>query len=237
MLDLEAAGDPYADHLRDLMDPLWYELSDEEHALLDARSPAPSSVVTPPVPATIGIESDITEILTDRPIARARFRIDNSGPGSAPFPDGDWLRVRITARLYDPRDAAGGSFDLPLAEGTEVVATARSISWTVVDLPLPQVIRSQYALAAKVFSADERYRQRFDPSNCRVSVATYGDLIRIDKTVLEDIYRRGGYGNPAAEEELKRNVREGVVVAVDGETLLRAAESGGVLRLDPIGRT
>jgi hypothetical protein len=51
MLELDAAGDPLADHLRDLMDPLWYALSDEEHALLDGRSPAPSSVVIPPSPA------------------------------------------------------------------------------------------------------------------------------------------------------------------------------------------
>jgi hypothetical protein len=44
MLELDAAGDPLADQLRDLMDPLWYALSDEEHALLDARfRPRPPS--------------------------------------------------------------------------------------------------------------------------------------------------------------------------------------------------
>jgi hypothetical protein len=37
MLALDAAGDPFADRLRDVMDPLWYSLTDEEHALLDAR--------------------------------------------------------------------------------------------------------------------------------------------------------------------------------------------------------
>jgi hypothetical protein len=190
----------------------------------------------PPVPPRIGIESDITEILPDRPIARARFRIDNSGLGSSPFSEGDWLKVKITARLFSPDDANRGSFDLPLAEGAEVESTARPTSWTVVDLPLPRVIRSEFALTAKVFSADERYRQRFDPSNCRISLTTYGDLVRIDKSVLEDIYFRGGYGNPAAEEELKRRVRDGVVVAVDGEKLLRAAERDGVLHLDPIRR-
>lgn len=48
MLDLDAEGDPLADALRDLMDPLWYALTNEEHALLDARSPAPSSVMVAP---------------------------------------------------------------------------------------------------------------------------------------------------------------------------------------------
>jgi hypothetical protein len=37
MLALDAAGDPIADLLRDAMDPLWYALSDEEHAELDSR--------------------------------------------------------------------------------------------------------------------------------------------------------------------------------------------------------
>jgi len=37
MLALDAAGDPLADRLRDAMDPLWYGLTDEEHARLDAR--------------------------------------------------------------------------------------------------------------------------------------------------------------------------------------------------------
>ena len=37
MLALDATGDPLADLLRDAMDPLWYGLTDEEHARLDAR--------------------------------------------------------------------------------------------------------------------------------------------------------------------------------------------------------
>ena len=37
MLALDAAGDPLADQLRDAMDPLWYALTDDEHARLDAR--------------------------------------------------------------------------------------------------------------------------------------------------------------------------------------------------------
>lgn len=188
------------------------------------------------LPHRIGIESEIAEILPGRPVARARLRIDNSEAGSFGFPEGDWLRVRITARLYSPDDAKRGAFELPLAEGVEVEATARPTSWTVVDLPLPAVTRGEYAITAKVFSADERYRQKFVPSNCRVAQTTYGDLIRVDKAVLEDIYMRGGYGNRVAEEELKRQVRDGVVVAVDGDMLLRALEVEGVLRFDPVGR-
>lgn len=41
MLDLDEAGDPLADSLRDSMDPLWYALTDAEHAFLDARQVAP----------------------------------------------------------------------------------------------------------------------------------------------------------------------------------------------------
>lgn len=37
MIDLDDANDPLADTLRDLMDPIWYGLSDEERALLNAR--------------------------------------------------------------------------------------------------------------------------------------------------------------------------------------------------------
>ena len=38
MLELDEAGDPLADRLRDLMDPLWYGLTDDEHSRLDART-------------------------------------------------------------------------------------------------------------------------------------------------------------------------------------------------------
>jgi hypothetical protein len=183
----------------------------------------------------VGIESDIVEILADRAVARARLRIDNSQSRSSPFPDGDWLKVAVSARLYDPRDAERGGFDLPLAEGIEIEATARTNPWTVVDLALPPVLRREYAMAAIVFSADARYRKKFDPSNCRLVRLTYGELVRIDRAVLEDIYLRGGYGNPLTEEELKKQVRAGMVVATDGERLLRATEANGKLHLEPIG--
>jgi hypothetical protein len=37
MLELDERQDPYADRIRDLMDPLWYELTDEDRRILDAR--------------------------------------------------------------------------------------------------------------------------------------------------------------------------------------------------------
>lgn len=38
MLELDSAGDAVADRLRDAMDPLWYGLTDTEHAWLDSRA-------------------------------------------------------------------------------------------------------------------------------------------------------------------------------------------------------
>ena len=38
MLALDTLGDPVAETLRDAMDSLWYELSDEDHDLLDNRT-------------------------------------------------------------------------------------------------------------------------------------------------------------------------------------------------------
>jgi hypothetical protein len=37
MLEPDEQGDPLADHLRDAMDPLYYALTNAEHAELDAR--------------------------------------------------------------------------------------------------------------------------------------------------------------------------------------------------------
>ena len=54
MLALDEAGDPLADTFREVMDPLWYQLSDEEHAQLDARTIA--SVAGGPIRAPIGSE-------------------------------------------------------------------------------------------------------------------------------------------------------------------------------------
>lgn len=38
MVDLDDAGDPVGDELRDRMDPIWLGLSDEDRAALDRRT-------------------------------------------------------------------------------------------------------------------------------------------------------------------------------------------------------
>jgi len=38
MLQLDEVGDPLADHIRDLMDPVWYELPKADRATLDRRA-------------------------------------------------------------------------------------------------------------------------------------------------------------------------------------------------------
>jgi len=40
MFELDETGDPFADRIRNAMDPLWYSLSDVEHEYLDKR-PSP----------------------------------------------------------------------------------------------------------------------------------------------------------------------------------------------------
>ena len=42
MIDLDDAGDPVGDELRDRMDPIWLKLSDEERDELDGRIGDPS---------------------------------------------------------------------------------------------------------------------------------------------------------------------------------------------------
>jgi hypothetical protein len=37
IIELDGQNDPFADQIRDLMDPLWYTLSDEDHQFLDNR--------------------------------------------------------------------------------------------------------------------------------------------------------------------------------------------------------
>jgi hypothetical protein len=48
MLDLDERADPLADRLRDAMDPLWYGLTDREHAVLDARRPEGVALLASP---------------------------------------------------------------------------------------------------------------------------------------------------------------------------------------------
>jgi hypothetical protein len=50
MLRLDDLGDQLADRLRDAMDPIWHALTDEEHALLDARTVVPKGELFIPPP-------------------------------------------------------------------------------------------------------------------------------------------------------------------------------------------
>jgi hypothetical protein len=47
MLAFDETGDPLADRIRDLMDPIWYRLSPEEVALLDARGVVDPAMLVP----------------------------------------------------------------------------------------------------------------------------------------------------------------------------------------------
>ena len=42
MVDLDDAGDPIGDELRDRMDPIWLKLSEQDQAALDSRTGHPS---------------------------------------------------------------------------------------------------------------------------------------------------------------------------------------------------
>lgn len=48
LLDLDVAGDLLADDLRDLMDTIWYRLTDEEHALLEVLKLPTATLISPP---------------------------------------------------------------------------------------------------------------------------------------------------------------------------------------------
>lgn len=175
----------------------------------------------------IGIESDVVELLPEPALARARLRIDNSEARGQPFPEGRWLTVKVSTWLFEPTAAQEGRFDEPIAAGPEIDAVARAGSWTYVDLPLPYVFRREYLLMARVFSADPDYPRLFSPSRCRVYRATFGNVLRVEKTVLDDVYEHRGYGNPGAEAELRRWVQEGAVVVEDEGRLFRAVEGDG----------
>jgi hypothetical protein len=74
---LDATGDPLADTLRDLMDPLWLALTDDEHRFLDSRAleaPATGAILVPvrnslfrPRP----VAHAPANVVRDRPIGRS----------------------------------------------------------------------------------------------------------------------------------------------------------------------
>jgi len=186
-----------------------------------------------PCPQQVGIESDVLDLLPDPPLARARIRVDNEGVAER-FPDGDWLNVRVSARLFDPQAAQQGRFDEPVAAGPELEATARADSWTLLDLPLPPVVLREYSLAAKVLSADDRYPRPFSPSKCRLVRARFGSFVRLGRAEFEGLFRTAPAGNPAAAAEIRRWVRDGVVLVEDGGRWFRVEETeSGDVQLAP----
>lgn len=193
------------------------------------------------LPEKIGIESRITLYLPPGPPSgtseteapenvgkvRASFRI------STPFPEGDWLDVEVVARVFDREyvERYRRTPENPIAEGVAVRTKARSLE-TVVDLVLPPMPFGQHPVVAKVYSHDDHYRKLFDPSNCYVAIVPYGYLSRIQLSELRDVY--AGVGNPAAEQEIRRQVRDGAVIAEENGVLYRTREERGLLVLEAL---
>ena len=47
MIDLDDQGDPFAEKVRDLMDPIWFSLSKEQHEFLDSRGEVDVRILYP----------------------------------------------------------------------------------------------------------------------------------------------------------------------------------------------
>jgi hypothetical protein len=89
MIDLDDRGEPFADQVRDLMDPLWYSLSKEEHEFLDGRGEIEVRVLYPvtlTVPDLFQIPSEeevaLVEILPENGVGK-RFALEEAIPCAA----------------------------------------------------------------------------------------------------------------------------------------------------------
>jgi len=188
--------------------------------------------VTAPFPDQVGIESHVTNYLPQERAVRAEVQIvDRAGQS---FPPGDGLKTTVVARVYNLEEVkqVGTVPRVPLAEGQEVPLTAM-LEPRVVTLPLPSMPFGTHAVVAKVYSADDRYRKPFEPSRCYVGQVTFGDLVRIRRSMLEAIYSPTGVGNPMAESEIKGLVQQGAVIAEDdaGQLWIAREVAGGRLDL------
>lgn len=79
MVDLDDAGDPVGDELRDRMDPIWLKLSEDDHAALDRRIGDPSGfagTLGPQelLPADDPVVATPRRDLSIRRVVRAHFR-------------------------------------------------------------------------------------------------------------------------------------------------------------------
>jgi hypothetical protein len=81
MMEADERGEePFADSLRDLMDSIWYRLSDEEHHILNGRGRLSLAVL---YPVTFPISDDIT--LPERPRLISHYQ-----QRSEPWVSDDW---------------------------------------------------------------------------------------------------------------------------------------------------
>jgi len=74
MVDLDDAGDPVGDDLRDRMDAIWLKLSTEDRAALDCRTGNPSLFAGLVGPAEdLGVATPRRDLIVRRNV-RAQFR-------------------------------------------------------------------------------------------------------------------------------------------------------------------
>ena len=77
MIDLDDQENPYADKVRDLMDPIWYSMSKEEHAFLDGRGEIDLRIL---YPITLTID-DLFQKLSDAEPSSVEITHSNSSVG------------------------------------------------------------------------------------------------------------------------------------------------------------
>ena len=90
MIDLDDQGDPLAEKVRDLMDPIWYSLSEQDHEFLDSRGEIEMSVLYPvtltmkglfQIPSEVDISANV--IVQPENGVGKRFAIEDAIPCAA----------------------------------------------------------------------------------------------------------------------------------------------------------
>jgi hypothetical protein len=62
MIDLDDHEDPFAERVRDSMDPLWFSMTDEEHEFLDSRGQVDLRVLYPVTLSIDDLFKDLPEV-------------------------------------------------------------------------------------------------------------------------------------------------------------------------------
>lgn len=186
-------------------------------------------------PQSIGVESEIRDFkeVPDTPgnIIVAFRLIDSPLESEQALSESEQLKVRLVAQVYDYElvERFKRVPEIALAVGQEIHASA-SKTFDTVELPLPTIPYGRYSIVGKVYSADERYVRKFDPSKCFAYSITYGEFLKISLPELQDIYT--GVDNPILEDYIRRRVRQGsVLVVLQDNFLMRATEVNGKLDL------